>query len=99
MSSPAETIDLDDLTSPRLTDVQRQVLEYTESRLVTFDIDRMIEEAIAGAGSDDLGYTTDFAARLDAHVAAVEADTGLTQHIALTDCSAASQSDFAGRSD
>jgi hypothetical protein len=79
MSSTAETIDLDDLTSPRLTDVQRQVLDYTESRPVVLDVDRMIEEAIVGAGSDDLSYTTDFAARLDAHVAAVEADTGLTQ--------------------
>lgn len=79
MSPPAETIDLDDLTSPRLTDVQRQVLDYTESRPVTLDTDRMIEEAILSAGSDDLSYTTDFAARLAAYVAAVEADTGLTQ--------------------
>ena len=75
----AEAIDLDDLTSPRLTDLQRQVLEYTESRPVTFDIDRMIDEAIAGAGSDDLGYTSDFATRLAAYVEAVEADTDLTQ--------------------
>ncbi|MEI7546353.1 MAG: sulfotransferase, partial [Mycobacteriaceae bacterium] len=79
MGSPAAAIDLDDLTSPRLTDVQRQVLEYTESRPVTFDIDRMIEDAIAGAGSDDLDYTADFAARLGAHMAAIEADTELTQ--------------------
>ena len=79
MGSTAETIDLDDLTSPRLNDVQRQVLEYTESRPVTLDIDQMIDEAVAGAGSDDLGDTTDFAARLGAYVGAVEADTGLTQ--------------------
>ena len=79
MGSTAETIDLDDLTSPRLNDVQRQVLEYTESRPVTLDIDQMIGEAVAGAGSDDLGDTTDFAARLGAYVGAVEADTGLTQ--------------------
>ena len=46
MGSSAEAIDLDDLTSPRLTDVQRQVLEYTESRQVTLDIDQMIDEAI-----------------------------------------------------
>jgi hypothetical protein len=79
MSPPAEAIDLDDLTSPRLTDLQRQVLDYTESRPVTLDTDRMIEEAILSAGSDDLSYTADFAARLGAYVAAVEADTGLTQ--------------------
>ncbi|MEJ6538474.1 MAG: sulfotransferase, partial [Mycobacterium sp.] len=79
MSSSMPAIDIDDLTSPRLTAVQRQVIDYTESRPVTFDIDRMIDEAIVGAGTDDLGYTGDFAARLDAHVAAIEADTGLTQ--------------------
>ena len=79
MGSTAETIDLNDLTSPRLNEVQRQVLEYTESRPVTLDIDQMIDEAVAGAGSDDLGDTTDFAARLGAYVGAVEADTGLTQ--------------------
>jgi hypothetical protein len=79
MSPPAEAIDLDDLTSPRLTDLQRQVLDYTESRPVALDTDRMIEEAILSAGSDDLSYTADFAARLGAYVAAVEADTGLTQ--------------------
>ena len=79
MSPPAEAIDLDDHTSPRLTDLQRQVLDYTESRPVALDTDRMIEEAILSAGSDDLSYTADFAARLGAYVAAVEADTGLTQ--------------------
>jgi hypothetical protein len=79
MGSPTAAIDLDDLTSPRLTDGQRQVLDYTESRAVTFDIDQMIDEAIASAGSDDLGYTGDFAARLGAHVDAIEADTDLTQ--------------------
>ena len=29
MGAPAEAIDLDDLVAPRLTDVQRQILEYT----------------------------------------------------------------------
>jgi hypothetical protein len=78
MGSP-EILDLDDLTSPRLTETQRQVLEYTESRPVSFDIDRMIEEAIVAAGSDELGFTDDFAGRLDAYVAAIEADEALTQ--------------------
>lgn len=79
MGSPAEMIDLDDLASPRLTDVQRQVLAYTESRPVSLDIDAMIAEAVEQAGSDDLGDTDDFARRLGAYVAAIEADTDLTQ--------------------
>lgn len=79
MGSSAQTIVIDDLIDPRLTETQRQVLEYTESRPVSLDIDQMIDEAIAGAGSDDLGYTTDFAARLAAFAGAVDADTALTQ--------------------
>ena len=72
-------IDLDDLTAPVLTDVQRQVLEDTESRPVVFDVDRMLEEAVAAAGSDDLDDTDGFGLRLHAHVAAIESDTGLRQ--------------------
>jgi len=79
MGSPAKTIELDDLTSPQLTELQRQVLEYTESRPVSLDIDRMIVEAVELAGSDDLDYTDDFARRLTAYVAAIDADTDLTQ--------------------
>ena len=79
MGSPAKTIGLDDLTSPQLTELQRQVLEYTESRPVSLDIDRMLAEAVELAGSDDLDYTDDFARRLNAYVAAIDADTDLTQ--------------------
>jgi len=79
VGSSAQTIGIDDLIDPRLTETQRQVLDYTESRPVTLDIDQMIDEAVAGAGSDDLGDTTDFTARLGAYVGAVDADTGLTQ--------------------
>ena len=43
-------IDFDDLTSPRLTDVQRQILEFTEARHVEFDIDQMLAEAADQAG-------------------------------------------------
>ena len=39
-------IDFDDLTSPKLTDVQRQILEFTEAKHVEFDIDRMLAEAV-----------------------------------------------------
>lgn len=72
-------IDFDDLTSPQLTDVQRQILEFTEARKVEFDIDQMLAEAAEEAGVDDLDDTDGFGDRLAAHVAAIEADQGLTQ--------------------
>src|ERR1700691_2351021 len=73
-------IDLDDLTSPRLTDVQRQILEFTEARPVEFDIDRMLAEAIDQAGvGGDLDDNDGVRDRLAAHVAALETDHGLTQ--------------------
>ncbi|MBV8863492.1 MAG: sulfotransferase [Mycobacterium sp.] len=73
-------IDFDDLASPRLTDVQRQILAYTEARQVDFDIERMLAEAINQAAvGDDLNDTDGFSDRLTAHVAAIEADQGLTQ--------------------
>jgi len=78
-SQDVEDIDFDDLTSPQLTDVQRQILKFTESRYVEFDIDRMLAEAIEQAGASDLNDTDGFGDRLTAHVAAIEADEGLTQ--------------------
>jgi hypothetical protein len=73
-------IDFDDLTSPRLTDVQRQILEFTEARPVELDIDRMLAEAVDQAGvGDDLDDTDGFGDRLAAQVAAIETDQGLTQ--------------------
>jgi Sulfotransferase family len=73
-------IDFDDLTSPRLTDIQRQILQYTEARPVEFGVDQMIAEAIEQAGvGDNLDDADGFGDRLAAHVAAIEADHGLTQ--------------------
>ncbi|MGV0608455.1 sulfotransferase family protein [Mycobacterium pseudokansasii] len=72
-------IDFADLTSPTLTDVQRQVLNFTESRPVGLDVDQMLAEAIDQAGADDLDDTDGFGDRLAAHVAAIDGDTGLTQ--------------------
>ncbi|KAA0109559.1 sulfotransferase [Mycolicibacterium sp. P1-5] len=77
----AETLNLDDLTDPVLTDTQRQILDYTESREVTFDVDEMVGEAVQQAGADDLADDDGFADRLAAHVAAIESDTGLRQLI------------------
>ncbi len=76
----ATEIAFHDLTSPELTDVQRQVLQFTEAKHIEFDSDRMLAEAIAAARvGDDLDDTDGFAGRLVAHVAAIEADEGLTQ--------------------
>lgn len=72
-------LDFDDLTSPKLTDIQRQILQYTETKQVDFDIDTMLAEAVAQAGADDLDDTDGFGDRLSTHVAAIEADDGLTQ--------------------
>lgn len=83
MSSAVDDIDFDDLTAPQLTDVQRQILEFTEARPVELDIDRMLAEAVEQtglpAGAADLDDTDGFADRLRAHVAAIEADEGLRQ--------------------
>ncbi|BBX08482.1 sulfotransferase family protein [Mycolicibacterium aichiense] len=79
--SALETLNLDDLTDPVLTDTQRQILDYTESQHVTFDIDEMLAQAVQQAGSDDLADDDGFADRLAAHVAAIESDTGLRQLI------------------
>jgi len=75
-------IDFDDLTSPKLTDVQRQILKFTEARHVELDIDQMLAEAREQSdlgGEADLDDTDGFGDRLTTHVAAIEADAGLTQ--------------------
>ncbi|HEX5253223.1 MAG TPA: sulfotransferase [Mycobacterium sp.] len=80
MGSAVDDIDFDDLTAPQLTDVQRQILEFTEAEPVDLDIDRMLAEAIEQAGltaAADLDDTDGFADRLRVHVAAIEADEGL----------------------
>ncbi|GAB3035165.1 putative sulfotransferase [Mycobacterium bourgelatii] len=75
----AADLAFDDLTSPQLTDVQRQVLEFTEAKRVNFDLDQMLAEATAQAGATDLDDTDGFTDRLRAHLAAIEADEGLRQ--------------------
>lgn len=80
VGSAVDDIDFDDLTAPQLTDVQRQILEFTEAEPVDLDIDRMLAEAIEQAGltaAADLDDTDGFADRLRVHVAAIEADEGL----------------------
>lgn len=83
MGPAVDDIDFDDLTAPQLTDVQRQILEFTEARPVDLDIDRMLAEAVEqtglAAGAADLDDTDGFADRLRVHVAAIEADKDLRQ--------------------
>ena len=79
-----DDIDFDDLTSPQLTDIQRQILEFTEARHVEFNIGQMLAEAAEQAGVDDLDDSDGFTDRLAVHVAAIEADQGLTQLIRST---------------
>jgi hypothetical protein len=83
VGSAVDDIDFDDLTAPQLTDVQRQILEFTEAKPVDLDIDRMLVEAIEQsgptAGAAELDDTDGFAERLRVHVAAIEADAGLRQ--------------------
>lgn len=75
----AADLAFDDLTSPQLTDIQRQILEFTEARPVDFDLDRLLAEATAQAGATDLDDTDGFTDRLRAHLAAIEGDAGLRQ--------------------
>lgn len=77
--SSTQTLNLDDLTAPVLTDVQQQILDYTEAREVVFDADRILAEAVTQAGTDDLADTDGFTDRLTAHIAAIESDAGLRQ--------------------
>ncbi|MUL48822.1 sulfotransferase [Mycobacterium sp. CBMA293] len=84
MGSAADVVELDDLVAPRLTETQRQILEYAESRRVDLDIEAMLAEAVALAGVDDLADTDGFSDRLAVHVAAIEADEGLTQLTRMT---------------
>ena len=105
MGSAVDDIDFDDLTSPQLTDVQRQILQFTEAKRVDLDIDRMLAEAIdrPGSGAAGLDDTDGFGDRLRAHVAAIEADEGLTpahpRFVAATDRAPASQPVVAHRAD
>ncbi|MBF6208832.1 MULTISPECIES: sulfotransferase [Nocardia] len=79
MADAAQPIVLDDLTAPRLSEVQRKFLAYAEAHPVSLEIDRIVEEAAAQAGATDLDDSDGFGQRLSAYVGAVEQDEGLTQ--------------------
>jgi len=71
-----QTIRIDDLRSPRLDGAQRAALDYVSTLHIEFDVDAMLAQARERARLDDFGDPS-FRTRLDAMIAAVEADTGL----------------------
>lgn len=60
----AETISIDDLSYPVLTETQRAALRYTENLEVNFDRDAILAEAVRTTGLDDFG-PMDYRRRLD----------------------------------
>ena len=71
MSQPTDVLEFEDLVAPRLTDVQRQILDHTESRTVDLDEGRMLAEAVEQAGADDLDEADGVTGRITAYVAAI----------------------------
>jgi hypothetical protein len=74
---PESQLVIEDLTSPALSPLQRQVLDQLDQQQVDLAPDVIIEEGIRRTGLDDFG-TGDFRPRLNAYVAAIDADTGNT---------------------
>jgi hypothetical protein len=70
-----ETLNLDDLAAPRLTAVQRTILEHNDARSVDLGIEGMLAEAERTAGVGDFG-DHDFMDRLAVYVGPLKATTG-----------------------
>jgi Sulfotransferase family len=71
-----ELIRIDDLARPRFDASQRAALDYASTLDIRFDTDAMLAQARTRAGAEDFGDPS-FRTRLEAMIAAVEADTGL----------------------
>ncbi|HTL85840.1 MAG TPA: sulfotransferase [Acidimicrobiia bacterium] len=71
-----DTIRIDDLRDPQLNAGQRMALDYVATLDIRLDADEMLAAARDRARCDDFG-APDFRPRLDATIAAVEADTDL----------------------
>lgn len=74
---PDAELVIEDLRSPTLNPLQRQVLDQLDKQQVNLAPDVLVEEAIRRTGLDDFG-AGDFGFRLNAYVAAIDADTGNT---------------------
>jgi hypothetical protein len=71
-----EPIRIDDLARPRFDASQRAALDYASTLDLRFDTDAMLAKARARARAEDFGDPS-FRTRLEAMIAAVEADAGL----------------------
>ena len=74
---PHSAVDIEDLTAPVLTPMQRQILEQTERLSVDLNPPALMHKAIEQTGLDDFGAGA-LRPRLDAYAAAVDADSGNT---------------------
>ncbi|MGO8936062.1 MAG: sulfotransferase family protein [Mycobacterium sp.] len=74
---------IDDLVSPRLSPLQRQVLDQLDTQPIDLEPDVLVGEAVARTGLDDFG-PGDFRPRLNAYAAAIDADPGNTNLNRLT---------------
>lgn len=87
MTATVKPLMIDDLAQPRLSALQRQVLEFAEAQGADLQIEPMVDEALRTAGLGRLngnelaGGVLD---RLGAQVAAIDADDGLTSLARLT---------------
>lgn len=77
-------VHIDDLVDPVLSDDQRAIRDALEQRPVPLDPERLVEKARATTGLSELGEDDGILDRLALHVAAIEADTGLTNLGRLT---------------
>jgi hypothetical protein len=71
-----ETIRVDDLRAPRLSDAQRAARDYVATLDISFDAEQLMAQARARARCDDFG-DPGFRKRLDAMLDAIGADAGL----------------------
>ncbi len=70
-------IDISDLTSPVLTEMQRAAVDYGETLDLDFDRDKLLVEAREATGLNDFG-ADDFITRLDLLIDEWDNDNGLT---------------------
>ena len=80
---PDTSLDIEDLSAPVLTPMQRQVLDQLDRQPIDLEPDVLVGEAVARTGLDDFG-PGDFRPRLDAYVGAIDADPGNTNLNRLT---------------
>src|SRR4051794_10948369 len=74
---PDSVLFIEDLVSPELTPMQRQVLDQLDKQHLDLTPDALVDEATQRTGLDDFG-AGDFRPRLNAYVAAIDADAGNT---------------------